>query len=741
MARQEPWESDPVVALPRQRADPRINEREQAETRYRNATGDRNPLSRPVILPGEEGYAGTQGQLLPEAGVVVADTPWANDPAISPSRLAADAEAARRLGTNGDAAAREGQIFQGLSLGLADEAAGIIAGVGQQGRNVLRNLNGEPIEIQSRDLRDAVTEYSRAQNADFARERPVESLALQLAGGALTGGAGAGRAGLANAVRTGAGYGAAYGFGTAEGSFAERLPEAAIGGVAGGVTGGAVQIGTPFAQRLIGIAGAGTQSVTSRLPGATGRRARAATRNGGTPETGAAIRLNEYIGPEQFARRDEARRLGVDLSVVDTLDNTGERAIRSAAGPAGPGADAAVDNLVARQANLKPEVMAVTRGLSPDARTAPQLTEDLGQLRSTLAERDYAPAYATPVQVTEDVLSALSDEPGRAALRRARQAAVARRDATQVQEIDGLLAGDIQEVSAGTLDRVRIALGNRAEALGRNATGARDVAGGLRGRASDIDAALETVPDLAPARAAYRDLSGAIESIEGAADIFSTDPADFAARAAQLTPTQREAMIVGVRQVILDALGRQRNAGDTALQTIAQAPYSRQNLAALLGQEEADRYLGSIALRVGQAQRAARISPNTNSQTFGRMQDDETFNVADAIGAVADGAQALRGSPAGLARTIERVAARATLTADERAAIVNLGLGSADELERIVALAQQARQANRPPPREVRAFVGRARNVLGSNSPVVQQIEGLLVPTRVAAEEDQGQEP
>lgn len=73
----------------------------------------------------------------------------------------------------------------------------------------------------------------------------------------------------------------------------------------------------------------------------------------------------------------------------------------------------------------------------------------------------------------------------------------------------------------------------------------------------------------------------------------------------------------------------------------------------------------------------------------------------------------------------------------EREAIVRLGIGSADDLERIVALADQARALRRPPPREVRAWVLNARNVLGPNNPAFQDVQRLLLP---AVSPAQGQE-
>ena len=68
---------------------------------------------------------------------------------------------------------------------------------------------------------------------------------------------------------------------------------------------------------------------------------------------------------------------------------------------------------------------------------------------------------------------------------------------------------------------------------------------------------------------------------------------------------------------------------------------------------------------------------------------------------------------------------------------MQLGLGSADDLERIVQVSQAARAARRPPPREVRAFVDRSRNVLGAQNPVAQQIEQILLAPRVAASEEE----
>lgn len=703
---QEPWANVPVVR------DRRLEERERAETRYRNTTGDRNPLARPVILPGEEGYAGP-GEFLPDAGVVVRNEPWNDVPVVSERELA-ERQAVEIVG-------RAGVLnipgFNAFTRGAVEQAPFL-----DEGLAALAAFGTGQSFSDARRQQGMVADYDRENNPTQRRLGGIAGFSAGLAapGGAYISGArGAAQVGRAAAV--GAGYGGAYGAGAGEDTYASRLTGLGVGAVTGAAGGAVVQrgaqIAAPYAQRLGGIIG-----------NAVGR---------GDPEVTAARRLTR--GLDLNTAQDERARLqalGVDASLMDVAGGQTERAVRMAAGPAGEAADLAVNNMTARQQNLKPDVMGLTRNLSDDPRTATAVREGLDETRSTLAERDYAPAYAERVAVDEQTLRALSDEPGRAALRRARAAAVARQNDAQVAEIDQLMTGQTTEVSAGTLDRVRIAMTGRAQAM-QQRPDTRDIAGGLFGRAGQIDAALEGVEALAPARATYRNLSGAMEAIDTAEQVFNTAPDDFAARIASLTPEQRQAMIIGVRQEIMDTLGGQRAAGTGSLQTLSEAPYARQNLEALLGPEEATQYLGSIRERVSQSQRAARVSPNTGSQTFGRLAD-ETGLVEIVAGAL-DGARSL-GDPMAAARTGGRIAnlsARLTMTPEVRSAIVRLGIGSADELERVVELATGAQAAGRPPPREVRAYLAKVQGQLGAQSPITVRLEQLLLPSRVAAEEEQ----
>lgn len=711
MAAQDIYAEDEAYTKRTARRDPRINEREQAETRYRNLTGDANPLAQPVILPGEEGYAGS-GEYLPQADVVVRrpqEDIYAADAAYS-----AVAPNSNPVGAFAAGAAEQ--------IPFLDEAAAW----------TVAQLTGEPYEYV-RETQRAASQADRDQQRLARNAGGVSGFAAGLAApgaGYVRGVQGASRIGRATAL--GAGYGGLYGSGAADDSYASRLAGLGGGALVGGVSAGALQAAAPVASNAAGSVG---RRLTSLLnPGGNIR-----ARGNVTPEMSAASRFEQYVTPDALAEADRLRGLGLSPSVMDVTGGTSERLVRMAAGPAGPGAEAMVDASVRRQANLRPEVMSVTRQLSDDPRTAAQVQEGLLETRGRLADEMYPEAYAAPVAVDDRLMSALSDEPGRAALRRARAAAVARQDAEQVSEIDGLIRGDASEVSAGTLDRVRIAMRGRAQAM-QQRPDTRDIASGLFGRESQIDAALEGVEQLAPARATYRNLTQAADAIDSAPDVLTTDPQDYAAWAASLSPEVREAAIIGARQNILDTLGRQANAGSRSLDNISQANYSRENLASLLGPEEAQRYIDSITARVQGAQRFSRASPNTNSQTFGRLADEEAMSVADTVGAGTDVVRGVSGDVGAIARTIDRIRARATMSPAEREAIVQMGLGSADELQRIVQLADEARALRRPPPREVRAWVVNARNALGANNPAVRDIERLLLPA-VAPAQDREMQP
>lgn len=253
---QNPWDKDPVVR------DRRLDERERAETRYRNSTGDANPLAQPVILPGEVGYAGP-GQFLPDAGVVVRRQPWEADPVISESELAERA-AVQAIGQAGllnipgmnaftrgaieqapggdEALAGIAALGTGSTYSEARRRQGMIADYDRENSGMERNLGGVA----------GFAAGLAAPGSRFVEGLPVAAGATQTAIRAAQG------AKVGRAAAVSGAYGAAYGGGQGEGGVAERLPGAAIGLVTGAAGGAALQRGSQvvgtYAQRLTSIA-------------------------------------------------------------------------------------------------------------------------------------------------------------------------------------------------------------------------------------------------------------------------------------------------------------------------------------------------------------------------------------------------------------------------------------------------------------------------------------------------------
>ena len=146
-------------------------------------------------------------------------------------------------------------IGQGTLLGFGDEALGTLRGVFSPSTNQY----GRPLSVS--DSISAGIDAERARNKAYEEKNPYKSLALQMAGGLLTGGVGAGRAGAFKAgeklktrmlrgTKAGAGVGTIAGIGmgegnvlTGEGAMARALSGAkgaAGGAVIGGLLPGAV---------------------------------------------------------------------------------------------------------------------------------------------------------------------------------------------------------------------------------------------------------------------------------------------------------------------------------------------------------------------------------------------------------------------------------------------------------------------------------------------------------------------
>lgn len=235
---------------------------------------------------------------------------------------------------------------------------------------------------------------------------------------------------------------------------AEMLPNAAFGGggalrragsvfLPGVASEGAAQIAERFTDNQDVVAGA-------RVAGALVGGAMSAARVQREPaDQRAANVLADRTRDPVSALEAEAARMraaGVEPALMDVMGDAGRRTVR-AVGTVSPAAGQTLASRAAQvTADTKPAVMARTRALTGEERTADKLVADLLAERSKAAEADYKGVYQAALPLTDDMLRALSGDPGKAALRRARAAAVARMDDAEVASIDSLLNSSLQRL-------------------------------------------------------------------------------------------------------------------------------------------------------------------------------------------------------------------------------------------------------------------------------------------------------
>lgn len=438
------------------------------------------------------------------------------------------------------------------------------------------------------------------------------------------------------------------------------------------------------------LASKGRRVTADMARGAGRATARLANRASGgrllDPRQEAAKRLGEALkadglGPQEVRLAlQEWQRTGASSPALMDLAGENTRALlRAAGGKSGPARNAAVRYVDQVTADLQDNALSRTRALTPDDnRPAVRAAADLEARQGQVADEMYPEPYATPVAVGDDVIDALRDEPGRAALRRARAAAVARRNDQQVAEIDALLnASDtapVGEVSGGTLDRVRIAMAGRG-AKAQQSPDTRDIAGGLFSRAADIDAALDEVPGLVPARQTYRGIQAQRDAMErGGAQPFA-DPEQYADDLARLremaTPDDNpfpvsaddigSAAQVGLRSELERMIGAPAANATGTLNRLATGTNTERVLGETFGGDEAGRYRAAIQNEIDRVANARFISPNTGSQTAPRLDDEGLVQLPSL-------------SKIGIAKALfDKLRRGVSLTPEERQALIEIG--------------------------------------------------------------------
>ena len=280
-------------------------------------------------------------------------------------------------------------VGQGLSFGFGDELeAGLRTGFGFLGDY------------------DKTVKDVRGNIKDFREENPATALGLELGGGLLTGGLGAGRvAGTAlgrniiNKVGTtgfggavGATEGAIAGAGSANGDLGDR----AVGALAGGTLGGAFGATLPSVINLGGKA-------LNRGAYAVGLKSDDAIQKGADQKTLQAFNRAKLTPDDVQRSLDDA--VIPDTMIADVGGEATRRLSRASANVSGEGSDIATKALDERQLGLGDQIADDVENVLGSSKSATVALEEIAERQKLNANDDYDKAFnldGKPVTVSVD---------------------------------------------------------------------------------------------------------------------------------------------------------------------------------------------------------------------------------------------------------------------------------------------------------------------------------------------------
>jgi len=469
-------------------------------------------------------------------------------------------------------------------------------------------------------------------NLDRARERhPIASIVSELAGG-LTGGVGAAKSGatllkpgmkLGKAIGLGAlegaGWGGLYGFGTGEGGAENRLENAGVGVGTGAIVGAAA----PVVARGVGKA---AKAIKERFGTSAGQR----------------LLLDDLAAEGLTPKRIQSRagRLGPEGMLADTSETMRLRAEQIA--QSDNKARASVINaLNARNIESKERIASAfddVLGSTPNVR---KILEEATESTKKLADELYGAArkIAKPVNTSkliENIDNALYTDA---------ETAVQARSSPTPDALDNemkwlmgrLTGGGNKQGTAGVtqltdfnkLHTLQRDLGDKARAYARK--GDNYVAARLFKARGQLLSALDEATISNPAdpesslykaaRRQFSDDKAVEEAFEMGRDIFSakTHPDFLAADVAKMASAEKDAVQLGVRAAVDEAMGRVKN-GALKGRDLLNANFNERKMGVVLGPERAQKLVD--ALLSEQAMAATKNQALGNSATARRMMDN-----------------------------------------------------------------------------------------------------------------------
>ncbi|WP_152044494.1 hypothetical protein [Aureimonas psammosilenae] len=558
------------------------------------------------------------------SGTLVEDAP-ASEPVRRPrfsGRLVEDMPQDGGGSSNGYKMARGAYLgaLDGASLSFGDELGAGLGAASEYVNSLLPESDvlgtGKPGRSYA-EIRDQI----RSQNRQAQEEAPGSYLAGQLAGGIASSApiAGAGLVGgaarstaarLAIASGTGAGAGAVQGFGAGEGGLNERFKEAGKGMVIGG--------GLGFLSVPAGAAvGRGLNYAGDFL----------ASRGGPVGRSGQDL-LQRTLADEGFTLEDAARRareMGPSAMLADASEGLRYRAeqIAQSDNPARSGVIGALkDRSAAAGGRIN---SAYDNALGPRPNVHQTLTTMAKEAKGR-ADPLYARARAEnlPVDVNP-VIQAIDGQLMTPADR------IAGPSGLPADEVDKALSWVRSHLTDGQSQRTGIDHLDRLERRVRAQTKSA-----FEGGRSDVGHALNEVgkvlrgqmrassPIYAQARQTFADDMSVKEAFETGQKLFGrkVHPDFLAAEVADMSDAERQALQLGTRSAVDDAMGQVRN-GSLKGRQLLDSDFNERKILTVLGEDDGRALINSLQGEQAMAETAHQAIGN--SATSRRM--DNPFRV------------------------------------------------------------------------------------------------------------------
>jgi hypothetical protein len=547
----------------------------------------------------------------PEIGVVRTAQSGTRDEAIQQQALRGRAATD---GTVGDIARAARPFAQGQSLNFADELVSTIFG----GAEALRGGSAA-------DGFDYGQEFQKQELDRRRQEAPITSAATEMAGGFLTGAAGAPKvfasgAGLgANMLRgaaAGSASGAAAGFGGGAG-MDKRIEDAIMGGSIGAGVGTAIPVAGAAVGAGVRAFGARNAAREILEPVGIGRRA--------------ADQIERELTRDGMTAADARARtsaMGPDAMLLDAGQNVGEGA-EAVANLPGAGNGTVRGRLADRNRAAPDRIRAAgDTALGPQQNIA-ETVDELIARRSAASAPAYAAALERPIDWNDRLQAFIDDPVIRKGLREGvdiqRLEALARNEPfdplsfamTGVDEAGDPIISGVPNMR--TLNVAKKGLDNILE-------GYRDPTSGRlnldeRGRAiTEVQRAFlgeldNANPDYAAARAAWAGPTRVRNALGLGQDVFdrSVRPDQLRQRLAAMSDDERDAFRMGARDQLDEVMGTARRDA-AAARGMFETGWNREKLGLVLGDDErATQFLDTLGNETAFANRSNSIAGGSAS--------------------------------------------------------------------------------------------------------------------------------